>query len=99
MKRKRTHRNMQTFRELLEEDAAMVTLRRQRFKNRTSNNKNRTVSESPYLASGVVGRSVRGSSSTTKQLKALEEGQKLILMKLDELSKEVDSLKAKVKTG
>lgn len=98
MKRKRTHRNMQTFRELLEEDAAaMVTLRRQRFKNRTSN-KNRTVSESPYLASGVGGRSVHGSS-TSHQLKALEEGQKLILMKLAELGKEVDSLKAKVKTG
>ncbi|XP_038123030.1 transient receptor potential channel pyrexia isoform X1 [Culex quinquefasciatus] len=98
MKRKRTHRNMQTFRELLEEDAAAtVTLRRQRFKNRTSN-KNRTVSESPYLASGVGGRSVHGSS-TSHQLKALEEGQKLILMKLAELGKEVDSLRAKVKTG
>ncbi|XP_062539583.1 transient receptor potential channel pyrexia [Armigeres subalbatus] len=94
MKRQRTHRNLRTFQELVDEDA-QVTLRRQRFRNC----KIRTVSENPYLTTAANRSSefdgTRASSGL--QLRAIEDTQQQILKKLDELSKEIDSLNVRVK--
>ncbi|XP_058444280.1 transient receptor potential channel pyrexia [Malaya genurostris] len=96
IKRKQTFHNMQTFQEFLDGDEGTVTLRRQRFR-KTS--KNRTMSDNPYLQPNRVddGMAPRSILSGCGQLKALEDGQKQIGKKLDELLKEVEMLKAKVK--
>ncbi|XP_055544901.1 transient receptor potential channel pyrexia [Wyeomyia smithii] len=99
MKRKRTHRNLQTFEERLEEDDS-VTLRRKRFQN---HHKNRTVSENPYLL-----KTARAPDQTIgskpisvhePQWKSFADGQKQILKKLDDMSQEIDVLKAKIKSS
>ncbi|XP_065072849.1 transient receptor potential channel pyrexia isoform X2 [Ochlerotatus camptorhynchus] len=95
MKRKRTYRNMQAFQELMDEDA-QVTLRRQRFRNC----KIRTVSENPYLTTAANRTSDFGgprSGTSGCQMKTIEDGQKQILKKLDDLSKEIEFLKTRIK--
>ncbi|XP_055603232.1 transient receptor potential channel pyrexia [Uranotaenia lowii] len=92
MKRKRTNRNMQAFREILEEDA-LVTLRRQRFR---TCNKNRTVSENPnFMDSHDSGSSSKARLPVSAaQLKLLQDSQRQILTRLDELKRDVEQLKS-----
>ncbi|XP_055615460.1 transient receptor potential channel pyrexia [Toxorhynchites rutilus septentrionalis] len=92
MRRKRTYRNMQTFHEILEEEDAVVTLRRQRFRNHA---KNRTVSENIYAPVGRVSDPMAQRPFSGLQLKSIDDGQKQILKKLDELTKQVEAMKTK----
>ncbi|EAT44480.1 AAEL004179-PA [Aedes aegypti] len=93
IKRKQTYRNLRAFQELVDEDA-QVTLRRQRFRNC----KTRTVSENPYLTTAANRVSeFNGPRTSGLHWKTIEDTQKQILKKLDEMSKELDVLNSRIK--
>ncbi|EAA06365.5 AGAP000107-PA [Anopheles gambiae str. PEST] len=102
IKRRRTYRNMQTFNRFLLDDAdddGAVTLRRKHFK---TVNKKRTISEHPHGGMRPdtmppVMPGARISNTNAGALKTLEDNQKAILKRLDELGKDLDILKGRIK--
>ncbi|XP_052899834.1 transient receptor potential channel pyrexia [Anopheles moucheti] len=99
IRRRRTYRNMQTFNNFLldEVDTTAVTLRRKHFK---TVNKKRTISDSPYggMRPDTMPPIVPAHQPATgASLKTLEENQKTILKRLDELSKDLDIVKSRIK--
>uniref|UniRef100_A0A182PFC5 Ion transport domain-containing protein n=1 Tax=Anopheles epiroticus TaxID=199890 RepID=A0A182PFC5_9DIPT len=98
IKRRRTYRNMQTFNNLLldEVDGSAVTLRRKHCK---TVNKKRTTSEAPYgaMRPDTMPPGMPPARPPSGTLKTIEEGQKTILKRLDELSKDLDIVKGRIK--
>uniref|UniRef100_A0A182N044 Ion transport domain-containing protein n=1 Tax=Anopheles dirus TaxID=7168 RepID=A0A182N044_9DIPT len=100
IRRRRIYRNMQAFNNFLLEDDTAVTLRRKHFR---TVNKKRTNSDNPYggaprpdtmppLRPPSTGGGAGGGT-----WKTLEESQQAILKRLDELSKDLEVVKSRIK--
>ncbi|XP_053678551.1 transient receptor potential channel pyrexia [Anopheles nili] len=95
IRRRRVWQNMQTFNNLMCEDDDGVTLRR---KHPRTVKKRRPNTEHSFGGGSRPETMVIGAAERKGQLKVVEETQQAILKRLDDLGKELDIIKSRIKT-